>query len=76
MATVDLKPIIIQPKTKKQKSLIETFLKALDLEWKDETLMSEKDYFEKIDKSVKQSKEGKVTRVKSTKELQSLLESL
>ncbi len=76
MESVELKPIIIVPKSEKQKSLIEIFLKALDLEWNDETKMSEIEYFKKLDNAIEQAKKGKVTRVKSKEELQSFLDSL
>jgi hypothetical protein len=76
MESVELKPIIIVPKSEKQKSLIEIFLKALDLEWNDETKMSEIEYFKKLDNALEQAKKGKVTRVKSKEELQSFLDSL
>ena len=42
----------------------------------DDTLMSKKDFFEMVDRSLQQAKEGKVTSVKSKEELISFLDSL
>ena len=42
----------------------------------DDTLMSKKDFFEKIDHSLQQAKEGKTTRVRGIEELNKFLESL
>ncbi|MDR1370053.1 MAG: prevent-host-death protein [Dysgonamonadaceae bacterium] len=42
----------------------------------DGTLMSEEEFFAKIDRSVQQAKEGKVTKIKSAEELRKFLHSL
>jgi len=42
----------------------------------DDTLMSKEAFFEKIDRSLQQAKEGKVTSVRTIKELHSFLDSL
>ena len=42
----------------------------------DDTLMSKKKFFAKIDRSLQQAKEGKTTRVRGIEELNKFLESL
>ena len=42
----------------------------------DDTLMSKEEFFAKIDKSLGEAKQGKLTRVSGLKELNSFLESL
>ena len=42
----------------------------------DDTLMSKEAFFKKIDRSIQQAKEGKVTSVRTIKELYSFLDSL
>ena len=43
---------------------------------KDDTLMSKEDFFNKIDRSLQQAKEGKVIKVKTIEELHSFFNSL
>jgi antitoxin (DNA-binding transcriptional repressor) of toxin-antitoxin stability system len=42
----------------------------------DDTLMSKEDFFAKIDRSLQQAKDGKVTTVRSIEELNKFLDSL
>ena len=42
----------------------------------DDTLMSKEEFFAKIDRSIQQAKEGKVTTVRSIEELTAFLDSL
>ncbi len=55
--------IIIIPETERQASVIKAFLEEMKIHFKvkdDESLMSEEEFYAKIDKSIKQSEEGKV----------------
>ena len=64
-----MESIIIYPKNKKQTTLLKSLLEAMKInfdtkkEAKDETLMSKEDFFAKIDRSIKQAEEGKVTEL-------------
>jgi len=42
----------------------------------DDTLMSEEEFFAKIDRGLQQAKEGKVIRIKSKEKLMSFLDSI
>lgn len=42
----------------------------------DDTLMSKEDFFNKLDKSIQQAKEGKKTKVSTPYELKNILENL
>ena len=59
-----MESITIYPKNAKQKSLLKSLLEEMKVRFevassKDETLMSEASFFEKIDKSIKQAEIGK-----------------
>lgn len=63
-----MESITIYPKNEKQKSLIENLLKEMKVHFetgkrKEETLLAEKDYFEKIDKSIAQAEHGKAIKL-------------
>ena len=59
---------IIIPKNEKQLSVIKAFLKEVKIHFRTEkktiTLMTEEEFYAKIDHSIKQAKEGKVKRIK------------
>lgn len=56
--------IIIIPENKKQFAAIKTFLEAMKIRFKtekqDDTLMTEEEFYAKIDHSIKQAEEGNV----------------
>lgn len=55
--------IIIIPKTEKQSSVIQAFLREMKIRFNtksDDTQMSEEEFYAKIDESIKQAEEGKV----------------
>jgi len=59
-----MESITIYPKNAKQKSLLKSLLEEMKVRFeiassKDETLLSEASFFEKIDKSIKQAEIGK-----------------
>ena len=59
-----MESITIYPKNEKQKSLLKSLLEELKVrfeigEKKDETLLSEKEFYTKIDQSIKQAEAGK-----------------
>lgn len=60
--------IVIMPKNKKQFAAIKNFLEEMKIRFRtekeDDTLMTEEEFYAKIDLSIKQAEEGKVTRVK------------
>ena len=60
--------IIITPKNKKQFSAIKTFLEEMKIRFRtekeDDTLMTEEEFYAKIDEAKQEAREGKVTRVK------------
>ena len=72
--------IIIMPKNEKQFSAIKTFLEEMKIrfktEKKDDTLMTEDEFYAKIDRAVKQSEEEKGTLIKTKEELHAHLDSL
>lgn len=56
--------IIIIPENKKQFAAIKAFLEVMKVHFRtekeDETLMTEEEFYAKIDRSIKQAEEGKV----------------
>ncbi len=64
--------IIITPENKKQFTAIKNFLEEMKIHFRtekeDDTLMTEEEFYEKIDRSIKQVEQGKVHRL--TPELQ------
>ncbi len=67
-----MESITIYPKNEKQKSLLKSLLEEMkirfDIAKSDDTLMTEKEFYAKIDRSIQQAKEGKVKTL--TKEKQ------
>jgi len=58
-----MESITVYPKNARQKSLLKSLLQEMKVRFeietsKDETLLSEKDFFAKIDKSITQSENG------------------
>lgn len=70
-----METIIIMPENKKQFVAIKSFLKAVNIRFRrekeDDTLMTEEEFYAKIDHSIKQAEEGKV--VEYTPELRKKL---
>jgi len=59
-----MESITIYPKNEKQKSLLKSLLEEMKVRFeiasdKDETLFKEKDFYDKIDKSIFQAESGK-----------------
>lgn len=76
-----MESITVYPKNEKQKSLLTSLLEEMKIRFetpqsKDKTLLSEDEFYAKIDRAIKQAEDGKVTKVRSKKELQSFLESI
>ncbi|RKD16260.1 hypothetical protein BCY91_05150 [Pelobium manganitolerans] len=72
--------IIVTPKNESQLSAIKNFLKEMKVsfktEKKDDTLLTEEEFYDKIDASIKEAKEGKVKVVNTKEELNTFLKSL
>ncbi len=70
-----MESIIIYPKNEKQKSLLQSLLEEMkvrfEIDTTDSTLLSEEDFYAKIDKSVQQAESGQ--RKVITKENQKAL---
>lgn len=76
-----MESITVYPKNEKQKSLLTSLLEEMKIRFettqsKDETLLSEEEFYAKIDRAAKQAEDGNVTRIKDKEELKSFLESL
>jgi uncharacterized protein YlxP (DUF503 family) len=59
-----MESITVYPKNEKQKSLLKSLLEEMKVRFeiatsKDETILSEKDFFSKIDESISQAENGK-----------------
>ena len=72
-----MESITIYPKNEKQKSLLKSLLEELKVrfvmaEKNDETLLSEDEFYRKIDKSIKQAEAGK-TKILSKDKQKELL---
>jgi len=67
-----MESITIYPKNEKQKSLLKSLLEELKVRFeigeKDETLLSEEDFYKKIDKSIEQAESGKTTNISKDKQ--------
>lgn len=72
--------IIIMPKSEKQFSAIKTFLEEMKIrfktEKKDDSLLTEEEFYAKIDRAKQQAKEGKGTLIKTKEELHAYLDSI
>lgn len=63
-----MESLIIYPKNEKQKSLLKSLLEEMKVRFEvgnsdDETLLSEKEFYAKIDKSIEQAENGKRKRL-------------
>lgn len=63
-----MESITIYPKNDKQKHLLKSLLEEMKVRFEfgkphDETLLSEKDFFKKIDKSIEEAEKGKVKKL-------------
>ena len=71
-----MESITIYPKDEKQKSLLKSLLEELKVRLKkkkkDETLLSEEDFYKKIDKSIEQAESGKTTNISKDKQTEFL----
>ena len=68
-----MESITIYPKNAKQKSLLKSLLEEMKIRFeiansKDETLLSEQDFYAKIDKSVSQIENGKTRGLPKNKQ--------
>ena len=68
-----MESITIYPKNEKQKSLLKALLEEMKVRFevaspKDETLLSEKEFFEKIDHSISQAENGKTRTLSKDKQ--------
>ncbi|MBS1737210.1 MAG: hypothetical protein JSS98_11490 [Bacteroidetes bacterium] len=75
-----MESITIYPKNEKQKSLLKSLLEEMKIRFKiskaDDTLMTEEEFYAKIDSAKQQAKEGKGTRVGTKEDLHTYLNSL
>ena len=71
-----MESITIYPKDEKQKSLLKSLLEELKVRFEigedDETLLSEEDFYKKIDKSIEQAESGKTTNISKDKQTEFL----
>ena len=67
-----MESITIYPKDEKQKSLLKSLLEELKVRFeigeKDETLLSEEDFYKKIDKSILQAEAGNTKNIPKDKQ--------
>ena len=67
-----MESITIYPKDEKQKSLLKSLLEELKVRFEigedDETLLSEEDFYKKIDKSIEQAESGKTKNLSKDKQ--------
>jgi uncharacterized protein YlxP (DUF503 family) len=68
-----MESITVYPKNEKQKSLLKSLLEEMKVRFeiavsKDETLLSKKDFFAKIDKSINQAENGKMKPLSKDKQ--------
>lgn len=67
-----MESITIYPKNEKQKSLLKSLLEELkikfEVEASDNSLLTEKDFFAKIDKSIAQAESGNTKTIKKEKQ--------
>lgn len=68
-----MESITIYPTNEKQKSLLKSLFEEMKLRFeisanKEETLLSEKDFFDKIDKSLEQAERGKTKSLSKAKQ--------
>jgi len=68
-----MESITVYPKNEKQKSLLKSLLEEMKVRFeiavsKDETLLSEKEFFAKIDKSITQAENGDTKSLSKSKQ--------
>ncbi len=67
-----MESITIYPKDEKQKSLLKSLLEELKVRFEigenDEALLSEEDFYKKIDKSIEQAESGRTTNLPKDKQ--------
>ncbi len=65
-----MESITIYPKNERQKSLLKSLLEELKVRFEmgDDALLSEKEYFSKIDKSIEQAENGEVKTLSKDKQ--------
>lgn len=66
-----MESIIVYPKNEKQKSLLKSLLEELKVRFEigeDDSLMSEDEFYKKIDNSIQQSEEGKTKTLPKDKQ--------
>lgn len=68
-----MKSITIYPKNEKQITLLKSLLEEMKVRFKidknvDDTLLSEKEFYAKIDKSIKHAESGKVQNISEEKQ--------
>lgn len=72
--------MIVYPKNKKQKTLLKSLLEEMKIRFEvaesDDSQMTEKEFYAKIDRAIKQAEEGKGTLIKTKEELHAYLDSL
>jgi hypothetical protein len=71
-----MESITIYPKNEKQKNLLRSLLEEMKIRFEfvksdDDTLLSKKSYFDKVDESIKQAEEGNTKKL--TKDQQSAM---
>ena len=71
-----IESITIYPKNEKQKNLLRALLEEMKIRFEfvksdDDTLLSKKSYFDKVDESIKQAEEGNTKKL--TKDQQSAM---
>ncbi len=68
-----MESITVYPKNEKQKSLLKSLLEEMKVRFeiessKEDTLLSEKDFFAKIDKSIEQAEKGNTKTLSKAKQ--------
>lgn len=68
-----MESITVYPKNEKQKSLLKSLLEEMKVRFeiessKDDTLLSEKEFFAKIDKSIEQAEKGNTKTLSKSKQ--------
>lgn len=68
-----MESITVYPKNEKQKSLLKSLLEEMKVRFeiessKDDTLLSEKEFFAKIDKSIEQAEKGNTKTLSKAKQ--------
>jgi hypothetical protein len=72
-----MESIIVYPKNKKQKSLVKSLLEEMNIyfelnEKEDNTLLSEVEFYQKIEKSIEQAESGQIKIISKEKQKEML----